>query len=493
MRAPGKEILKNRARSNNTLYPSANGMRGVTMRRPIAVAVILLMLAGSTAGAAADGGADAPPDEKAAGAGPRDEITPDGLYWCNIRRITFDKAPDGFPKLAVSANGTAGVGWERNGQFMWKKIDRLGNELSAERNITKGTFPLQGGGFAPAVIGVDSKGNYHICFSEAGAGVFYLKIDGNGNNLVPKKSVPMGATIPHNPSIAVARNDIVHIIYEDFRFGYDHEAISYARLLNDGTLDKDGVRMSREDQAVSGSTVCADLSNNVHAIYVDSSPLVFHAKLDNFGNPLPQAPPALLYTPGGAMEYVGPGAVCADGTGAVHVVWNSNGSGVGRLMYMKLDNNGNKLAAGESGMGIPLTANATAMGYPSIAAGSSGTAYAVWSDNRDGAPNIWYTGIRASFENDTRLPERAIRLTNDTNGSALEPNIALDTDNHLHVVWKDAYEGNYELFTGSLTTAASRPTWPPKSSSRSATYGRTRLDRPTLLSGTPADSTIRSA
>ena len=378
----------------------------------------------------------------------RDEATPDGLYWCNDYRLTENPSEDRIPQIVVDATGISHVIWFRGssytGQYMYKKIDRMGKELIPEKQIASGSIPEQYSGFVSPSIGIDSKSCFHIVFEPNGNGVAYAKYDANGNNLVPQKTVPSGASGPHNPSIAVSKNDIVHIIYEDYRWGSSAEGIAYARLLNDGTIDKDGVRISDPGWYDEGSTLTTDIKNNVHATFINTKQGCYHGKIDNMGNPLPEAPPTYLYKSGDFWTH-GPPYLGCDGSGNVHITWNDAGGATGTLMYMKLNNNGVKLAAGGDEMGIPLTTSPTCKGFPYVQGDSRGNAYVIWSDVREGTPKIYYLKIEPGTENDTNLPNKAICLTKDTTG-ALEPKLALDPDDNLHVVWKDNRDGNYEIY-----------------------------------------------
>jgi uncharacterized membrane protein len=388
-----------------------------------------------------------------ASAGPRtvsrDEATPDGLYWCNDYRLTDNPSEDRIPQIVVDATGISHVIWFRgssySGQYMYKKIDRLGKELIPEKQIASGTIPEQYSGFVSPSIGIDSKSNFHIIMEPGGNGVAYAKYDSNGNNIIPQKTVPSGASGAHNPSIAVSKNDIAHVIYEDYRWGGSAEGIAYARILNDGTIDKDGVRISDPGWYCEGSTLTTDFRNNVHATFINTKQGCYHGKLDNQGNPLPEAPPTYLYKSGDFWTH-GPPYLGTDGAGNVHIIWNTAGGTTGTLMYMKLNNNGVKLASGPDEMGIPLTTSPTCRGFPYIQGDSRGNAYAIWSDVRDGNAKIYYLKIEPGTENDTTLPNRAICLTKDTSGTALEPKVALDPDDNLHVVWKDNRDGNYEIY-----------------------------------------------
>ncbi|MGQ9582293.1 MAG: COG1470 family protein [Thermoplasmatota archaeon] len=383
-------------------------------------------------------------------AAPRDMSTPDGLYWCDDKRLTDMATEDRIPQIVVDSVGISHVIWFRgssySGQYMYKKIDRLGNELISEKQIANGQIPEQYSGFQSPSIGIDSNGDFHICFEPGGTGVAYAKYDKNGNNVVPQKTVPSGAQYPHNPSIAVSRNNMVHIIYEDYRWGYSAEGIAYAQLDVNGNILKDGVRISDPGWYCEGSTLTTDYSSNIHATFYASNLGVFHGKLDRNGNPLPDAPPTMLYKLGTFWTH-GPPYIGADGLGGVHIVFNTAGGGTsaaGDLMYMKLSNNGAKLAAGPDENGIRL-ASGTCRGFPYIAGDSLGNAYAIWSDTRDGTPKIYYVKIENGHENDTNLPDRAICLTPDTSG-AYEPKLALDPDDNLHAVWKDSRDGNYEIY-----------------------------------------------
>ncbi|MEM2976734.1 MAG: CARDB domain-containing protein [Thermoplasmata archaeon] len=376
--------------------------------------------------------------------------TPDGLYWCDDKRLTDHPSEDRIPQIVVDSTGISHVIWFRgssySGQYMYKKIDRLGNELISEKQIANGQIPEQYSGFQSPSIGIDSRGDFHIVFEPGGTGVAYAKYDKNGNNVVPQYNVPQGAQYPHNPSIAVSRNDLVHIIYEDYRWGYSAEGIAYAQINVDGTLIKDGVRISDPGWYCEGSTLTTDYSSNVHVTFYASNLGIFHGKLDRNGNPVPDAPPQMLYKLGTFWTH-GPPYIGCDGLGGVHIIFNTAGGGTsaaGDCMYMKLNNNGVKLAAGPDENGIRL-ASGTCRGFPYIAGDSMGNAYAIWSDTRDGTPKIYYLKIENGHENDTNLPDRAICLTPDTAG-AFEPKLAVDPDDNLHVVWKDQRDGNYEIY-----------------------------------------------
>jgi len=74
-----------------------------------------------------------------------------------------------------------------------------------------------------------------------------------------------------------------------------------------------------------------------------------------------------------------------------------------------------------------------------IAVDSQGHIHVVWSDRRDGNWEIYYkTFGGASWSSDQRLTFTAHESAN--------PSIAVDSDDNLHLVWDDTYDGNFEIY-----------------------------------------------
>lgn len=410
----------------------------------LAFAILTALIASGLSGACQPLEETGNPDIASAGPRAPDPVVGSGFFWSNDRRLTNYSGEDSHPQLAVDGSGITGVTWRRDNLCMWKKIDHGGDELAVERILYNWDIPEQYGGFCAPNIGVDSNGSYHVCNDQKGTGVYYAKYDGNGTNLVPWKSVPSGASGPGYPSIAVAPDGIVNIIYEDYRFGSSAKAIVHAQLDNDGKVLRDGVRISEPSQFNLGSTLTTDQNGWVHATFVRPSIGCYHGVLDSRGDPIPDAPPVLLYK---VQTYTdGPGAIACDGKGGVHILWNTGGAKAGTLMYMKLDSRGVKLSAGADGNGIPLTASPTCQGFPSIQGDSAGNAFAVWSDTRNGLPQVFFLRIPCGGENDTSLPARAWCVTKGAPASAGEPVLAIDSEGAAHLAWKDNRDGNYEIY-----------------------------------------------
>ncbi len=118
----------------------------------------------------------------------------------------------------------------------------------------------------------------------------------------------------------------------------------------------------------------------------------------------------------------------------VHVVWHDERDGDWEI-YCKRSTDG-----GVSwGADTRLTNNTAASFFPSIAV-SGLVVHVVWRDARDGNPELYYkrsTDGGASWGADTRL-------TNNT-AASFEPSVAV-SGLVVHVAWSDARDGNYEIY-----------------------------------------------
>jgi len=133
-------------------------------------------------------------------------------------------------------------------------------------------------------------------------------------------------------------------------------------------------------------------------------------------------------------------ALATDSKKYVHVVWQDNSSGNNEIYYARSVDRGDTWSAP-----VKLTENAGDSIAPAIAVDSLRNVHVVWMDNSPGVPisnpynyEIYY---RKSLDKGANW-EPELRLTSKSglpNMFALsgQPDIAADTANNIHVVWRD--------------------------------------------------------
>ncbi|MEW6741766.1 MAG: S8 family serine peptidase [Planctomycetota bacterium] len=132
-------------------------------------------------------------------------------------------------------------------------------------------------------------------------------------------------------------------------------------------------------------------------------------------------------------------AVAIAPTGQVVVVWTDNRSGDAELYYKVLRSDGAPLTSD-----VRLTNAAGLSWAPSVAMDRPGV-HIVWVDDRDGNDELYYTKITPHGDplvDDTRLTFDG--------AASFAPKLVIDSKRSLHVVWVDTRTGAPELFYRKL-------------------------------------------
>jgi hypothetical protein len=213
------------------------------------------------------------------------------------------------------------------------------------------------------------------------------------------------------------------------------------------------------DPAISQDPHIAISGNSVHAVWLDTrdgSTEVYYKRSTDGGSTWGADTRLSSLAAAAAFDSFDP-AVAAIGNN-VHVVWTDTRDGNNEIYYKRSMDGGTTWGADTR-----LTNNVSASDDPRVAA-MGNSIYVVWSDMRDGNPEIYFkrsTDGGATWGAD-------IRLTNDV-ALSLNPAVAVSQANHVHVVWRDT------------RTLASNQTYYKRSIDGGATWGPdTRLS-----TGTP--------
>jgi hypothetical protein len=136
----------------------------------------------------------------------------------------------------------------------------------------------------------------------------------------------------------------------------------------------------------------------------------------------------------------------------VHVVWYDYAPGNFEIFNKRSTDGGATWSVRR------LTYNSGASDHPAIAVDSNNHLYVVWRDYSPGSEEILY---KNSTDGGASWTTR--RLTYNS-GYSTVPAICADSNNHIHVVWHDFTPGNYEIFyktstDGGASWASQRLTW----------------------------------
>jgi len=284
---------------------------------------------------------------------------------------------------------------------------------------------------------VDTNNNVHITWHDKRDGnreIYYTKLDNKGTTLVDgTRLTPTASADSYRTAIAVDTNNNIHITWNDERDG--NWEIYYTKLDSNGNTLVDDTRLTTASGYSWCPAIAVDTNNNIHITWHDKRDgnwEIYYTKLDNAGNTLVDD---TRLTPTDSSLSSSP-AIAVDTNNNVHIIWKDERDGNWEIYYTKLDNAGNTL--------VDDTRLTTASGYswcPAIAADTNNNVHITWEDERDRNWEIYYTKL----DNTGNTLVDDTRLTTDS-AQSWTPEIAVDTNNNVHITWWDKRDGNPEIY-----------------------------------------------
>ena len=209
------------------------------------------------------------------------------------------------------------------------------------------------------------------------------------------------------------------------------------------------IRLNPKDSALSCSPeIAVDTNNNIHITWADyrypsgSYNDIYYTKLDNDGNTLVDDT-RLTHTDYDSCHSP---AIAVDTNNNVHITWadwrDPEPGPCSEIYYTKLDNDGNTLVDDTR---LTHTDYEISSSSPAIAVDTNNNVHITWKDWRHRNNEIYYTKL----DNDGNTLVDDTRVTTDS-ASSSSPAIAVDTNNNVHITWWDDRDGNREIYYTKL-------------------------------------------
>ncbi len=290
-------------------------------------------------------------------------------------------------------------------------------------------------------IALDSNKNVNMVYQDHRDGnweIYYTKFDNNGNRLVFDKRLTFDNYDSLNPSIAVDSSNNVHIVWHDYRDTGSGNApygeLFYTKLDSNGNTLVDDKQITFLDAlTVWGNAVAIDTNNNIHIIWnwIDYSTESFnlhYTKLDKNGNILIADKTETTSNKATVSTLQ---AIIVDPSNNLHITWNDGRDGNGPdIFYKKLDNNGNTLVNDKL-----LTFTTAQSINPAIAKDVNNNLHLVWTEEGYQQNGVYYAKLDNS--GNTLIQEK--RLTFDDLYWDRSPALAVDKQNNVHVFWSSEH------------------------------------------------------
>ncbi|UCE81052.1 MAG: hypothetical protein JSV94_01045 [Methanobacteriota archaeon] len=300
---------------------------------------------------------------------------------------------------------------------------------------------------------VDDEGDIHVVWEDFRSGngdVYYVKLDEEGNKLTNDAKISNDSAMSRHPSVAVDDSDHIFIVWESVENG--SAELYFAKLwyyAGNITFEYNGLRVSDADPANSTEpeiSICTD--GSLAVVWTDAR--------DDVGDGNREIYYKRLSTTGAAItadvRVTGDFGVSErprmdiDSAGNVHIVWydfrdSDNGQVINHgVFYRKVTPNG-----------VPMT-NETRITFaspsssPDVAVDTDGNVHVVFDDDRYAAFDVFYTLLDS---NGMTLVDDRVVSAKDDNESRF-PRISLSDSRVVDTVWQDSASGVWAIHYSAM-------------------------------------------
>jgi Neuraminidase (sialidase) len=336
--------------------------------------------------------------------------------------------------------------------------------LSFSAQIAKANWTLakrltrtSGWSFRPA-IAIDSSNTIHVVWQEStlvNSDIYYIRSPDGGATWSTVMGLTRTSGESWDPEIAIDSSNTIHVVWEHL-LKPGNFLIYYRRSPDGGATWSAVKRLTRTSGELGPDPAIAiDSSNTIHVVWTDAAATpsnyeIYYRRSPDGGKTW-SAVKRLTRTSDTSSQP----AIAIDSSNTIHVVWQDYTAGTYpwsgnyEIYYRRSPDGGATWSTV-----IRLTQTSGFSLDPAIAIDSSNAIHVVWRDDTAGNDEIYY--MRSP---DGGATWRAVKRLSRTSGDSWDPAIAIDSSNTIHVVWAADMPGNYNEEIYYMRSADGGTTW----------------------------------
>jgi hypothetical protein len=299
---------------------------------------------------------------------------------------------------------------------------------TATKRVTWNSFDS----YDPAIV-VNSHNHLHVVWEDWSPGtveIFYKRSTDGGTTWITRR-LTWSPVYSVSAAIAVDSSNNIHVVW--YRSSAGNDEIYYKKSTDGGLSWTSGKRLTWNSGNSRNPAIAVDSSNNIHVVWFDNASgnyEIYYKRSTDGGTTWMLK--RMTWNSGDSED----ATIAIDSSDNIHVVWFDNIPGNNEIYY-KVSTNGGLTWSGAR----RITWNLGDSRNPAIALDSSNNIHVTW---HDGTPSNYEIYYRKSTNGGVSWGS-AKRLTWNS-GASYDPAIAMDSDNHIHVIWYDNTSGNEEIF-----------------------------------------------
>jgi hypothetical protein len=235
-----------------------------------------------------------------------------------------------------------------------------------------------------------------------------------------------------NPVAAIDSDNHIHVVWYEHALG--NAAIYYRRSEDGGATWSAAQRLTWASDDSYYPAIAIDNSDTIHVLWYDdpSGNQEIYCRRSKDGGATWSVAQRLTWTSGDSYYP----ALAIDSNNYIHVIWQDS-TPIATEIYYKQSKDG----GGTWSLSKRVTWALDWYYRPALAIDSANTIHAAWQCDVSGSNEIYYkrsTDGGAAWSVTQRLTWNS--------GDTIEPAMAADTSNYVHVVWYDDTSGNDEIY-----------------------------------------------
>jgi hypothetical protein len=355
--------------------------------------------------------------------------------WTAAKRITWTSGVSIHPAIAIDPGKTLHVVWyddtPGNPEIYYKKSTDGGASWSAAQRLSWNS----GASSDPAIaIGMDNSIN--VVWEDSTLGhyeLYYRRSADGGSTWSSAQRLTWTSSACRAPAMAIDGDNRIHVAWYEYTQG--NIEIHYRRSPDGGSTWDTAQRLTWNLGNSYNPAMASDSNQNVRVVWYDdwsATDYEIYYKHSTDGGSAWSLAKRLTRNSGSSCYP----AIALDSDGVIHVVWMDSTPGTNQIYHARSLDGGTTWSAAKR-----LTWTTSECYSPAIASDSSKYVHVVWYNETAGNYQIYY-----KKSTDKGLTWTSAQKLSGGSGYSLDPVIAVDSVGTIHVVWRDAAPGNYEIY-----------------------------------------------
>lgn len=359
--------------------------------------------------------------------------------WSPTKRLTWNSGYSGAINFVVDSNDHLHIVWHDtspgNQEIYYKKSTDGGATWPVLKRLTWNS----GDSYYPD-IAVDSHNHVHVVWFDATPPnwvIMYKKSTDGGGTWTTLKWLTWtnGDLASSDPTIAVDSNDNLHLVWEEDNYPYFRD-LMYKKSTDNGTTWSAKKRLTWNSGESNTPYFIIDSNDYLHVVWQDQAQTEgeyeIYYKNSQDGGMTWSAPKRLTWNADASWNpkiAAGPG-------NDLFVCWENSLSGLFEVFAKKSTDSGASWSEVKR-----LTWGSILSRFPFVAVDSKGNPHVVWQKGSYSESDIYYqqsTNGGGTWSSVIRLTWTSLRT--------VDPIIAIDSNDDLHLVWISNITGNYEIY-----------------------------------------------